>query len=145
MLVSYTQSSNSQKDSVYVGVAFGGNTIDQAKLLIDRVKTYTNLFILDSGINPISTNETAAREICDYAVNAGLNIIVNLGTWTPSNWPGKFNFLNSSEVRYGDKFLGAYYDDEPGGIPLDWNWTKQFPENSSLWTNGTTNPLSFEH
>ena len=44
---------------------------------------------------------------------------------------------------YGDKFLGAYYDDEPGGIPLDWNWTKQFAENRlSFGPNGTANPLS---
>jgi len=34
---------------VYVGVAFGGNTTEEAKVLIDRVKSYTNLFILDSG------------------------------------------------------------------------------------------------
>ena len=143
LLVSYTQSLNSKKDPVYVGVAFGGNTVAQAKLLIDKTKNYTNLFILDSGINPISTNQTAVREICDYATNAGLNIIVNLGSWTPWNWPWQIQFLNTSRAIYGDKFLGAYYDDEPGGIPLDWNWTKQFAENKLLFgPNGTTNPLS---
>lgn len=143
LLVSYTQSINSRKDPIYVGVAFGGDTTAQAKLLIDRTKNYTNLFILDSGINPISTNETAAREICDYAVNAGLNIIINMGSWTPRNWPWQIQFLNTSRSIYGDKFLGAYYDDEPGGIPLDWNWTKQFAENKLVFgANGTVNPLS---
>lgn len=143
LLVSYSKSSNSQKDPIYVGVAFGGDTIAQAKLLIDKTKGYTNLFILDSGINPISTNETAAREICDYAVNADLNIIINMGSWTPNNWPWQINFLNTSRAIYGDKFLGAYYDDEPGGIPLDWNWTKQFAENRLVFgPNGTANPLS---
>ena len=69
LLVSYTQSSNiQQKKPFYVGIAFGGNTTDQAKLLIDRTKSYTNLFILDSGINAISTNKSAVQEICDYAV-----------------------------------------------------------------------------
>jgi len=47
----------------YMGVAFGGNTSAEAKLLIDRVKNYTNLFVLQSG--PISKNETATNEICD--------------------------------------------------------------------------------
>ena len=43
----HTESSNETANrSVYVGVAFGGNTTEQAKLLIDRTKTYTNLFIL---------------------------------------------------------------------------------------------------
>ena len=143
LLVSYTQSLNNQKNFVYVGIAFGGDTVAQAKLLIDKTKSYTNLFILDSGINPISTNETAAREICDYAVNAGLKIIVNMGSWTPWNWPWQIQFLNTSRAIYGDKFLGAYYDDEPGGIPLDWNWTKQFAENRLIFgANGTLNPIS---
>ena len=143
LLVTYTLSLNGKRDPVYVGVAFGGDTVAQAKLLIDKTKNYTNVFILDSGINPISTNETAAREICDYAVNAGLKIIINMGSWTPWNWPWQMQFLNTSRSIYGDKFLGAYYDDEPGGIPLDWNWTKQFAENKLLFgPNGTTNPLS---
>ncbi len=133
LLVSYTQSSNSQKDPVYVGVAFGGNTTAQAKLLIDKTKTYTNLFILDSGKNPISDNQSAVEEICDYATNAGLNIIVNLGTWTQENWPWQIQFFNTSKEKYGDKFLGAYYDDEPGGIPLDWDWPSFFTQNSSLF------------
>jgi hypothetical protein len=63
LLVSYTQSSNQRKDTVYVGVAFGGDTTTQAKLLIDRTKNYTNLFVLDCGLNPISSNQTALTEI----------------------------------------------------------------------------------
>jgi type II secretory pathway pseudopilin PulG len=144
LLVSYTQSSNNQsKAQVYVGIAFGGNTTAQAKLIIDRTKSYTNLFILDSGINPISTNQSAVKEICDYATNAGLNIIVNLGTFNRVDWTSRLQSLNSSQEKYGDKFLGAYYDDEPGGIPLDWNWTKQFTENSTLF--GGANPLDLTH
>ncbi len=111
LLISYTKSSNIQQKKPYIGVAFGGSTIDQAKLLIDRTKNYTNLFILDSGINVISTNESAVQEICDYAVNTGLNIIVNLGTFTRENWPWQLQFFNASTEKYGDKFLGVYYDD----------------------------------
>ncbi len=142
--VSYTQSSNiPQKKPFYVGVAFGGNTTEQAKLLIDRTKSYTNLFILDSGINVISTNRSAVQEICDYAVNAGLNIIVNLGTYTRENWPWQIEFFNASTEMYGDKFLGVYYDDEVGGIPLDWDWTSYFTMNSYLFSGA--NPLDLTH
>ncbi len=139
LFVTSSQSDKQANDPVYVGVAFGGTTIDQAKLLIDRTKTYTNIFVLDSGLNPISSNESAVKEICDYAVNAGLNIIVNLGTYTREDWAWKIQFLNSSKEMYGYKFLGAYYDDEPGGIPLDWNWTQFFTENSTLFSGA--NPL----
>jgi len=140
LLVSYTLCSNNQKVPVYVGVAFGGETVAQAKLIIDKTKDYTNLFILDSGINPISKNQTEVKEICDYATKAGLNIIVNLGSYNRENWAWQIQFYNSSRELYGAKFLGAYYDDEPAGIPLDWNWTKQFAENS-LAFGPSGNPL----
>jgi len=42
-------------------------------MLIDRVKDFTNLFVPYSG--PVSKNETAMTEICEYAVAADLNII----------------------------------------------------------------------
>ena len=127
LLVSYTQSNSQEKDPVYVGVSFCGNTTAEAKLLIDRVKGYTNLFVLQSG--PISKNETAANEVCNYAVNAGLNIIVNLGTYTRSDWSWQIQFFNTSKQKWGNQFLGAYYDDEPGGIQLDYDWSTFFAQN----------------
>lgn len=53
--------SSSEKRPVYVGVAFQGNTTAEAKLLIDRVRNYTNLFIL--GQTPVSRNETTTNEV----------------------------------------------------------------------------------
>jgi hypothetical protein len=38
---------NKQPDC-YIGVAFCGNTTTEAKLLVDKVKSYTNLFIVQS-------------------------------------------------------------------------------------------------
>ena len=60
---------SAEEPPCYIGVAFGGNTTTEAKLIIDQTKEYSNLFILQSG--PISTNETATVEICDYAVASG--------------------------------------------------------------------------
>jgi hypothetical protein len=129
VLFSYSQSmDNAGKNQPYVGIAFCGNTTSQAIQLIDRIKSYTNLFILDCGLNPISDNLTAAREISDYAINAGLNLIINLGTWTPGQFQAKADFLNQSRTMYGSKFVGVYYDDEPGGIEIDYNWTQYFQQ-----------------
>ncbi|MCW4046669.1 MAG: hypothetical protein NWE99_03785 [Candidatus Bathyarchaeota archaeon] len=107
----------------YVGVTFCGNTTDEAKLLIDRLKNYTNLFVLQSG--PISKNETAMNEICDYAVAAGLNIITYFG-WLDPACPWQTPWINTAKQRYSDHFLGVYYYDEPGGIQLDYNWSHLF-------------------
>ncbi len=121
---------------VYVGVAFGGNTTEQAKILIDKVKDYTNLFILASGRNPISANQTKVEEICNYAVSNGLSVILNLGikdAGDPSVWGWFWNQSSLDPIKqrwtemWEDKFLGIYYNDEPGGVQLDAAW-RQFYE-----------------
>src|SRR3990170_5955088 len=62
------------KENLFFGVSFGLNTTSEAKLLIDKVKGYTNLFVINSWA--ISINETALNEICEYAVKADLEFVV---------------------------------------------------------------------
>lgn len=119
----------------YVGVSFCGNTAAQAKLLIDRVKDYTNLFVLQSG--DVSENETATNEICEYAVDAGLDIIVYFGDLDPDTLQWKeerenktvvwrTSWITTAKERWGDNLLGIYYYDEPGGRWLDWEKWNSF-------------------
>ena len=134
--------------NVYVGVAFGGNTTLEAKQLIDKVKDYTNLFILDSGRNALTQNETAVNEICSYAVANGLSVIVNVGvnqTFDASRywfWNQSLSVTERWKTMWGNKFLGMYYNDEPGGIQLDGNWTQWFvhynPQILKLLTSNST-------
>ncbi len=131
-----------ETEHCYLGVAFGGNTIAEAKLLIDRVKNYTNLFVLQSG--PISTNETATTEICDYAVASGLNIIVYFGDLAPKilaekNLTWRASWVSSANLRYGERFQGIYYYDERGGIYLD---TDKNAVNWNLPPNSTYNTVA---
>jgi hypothetical protein len=118
----FASDENSNAAQYYVGVAFCGNTTKEAEMLTDRVKGYTNLFILQSG--PVSVNETATNEICDYAVAAKLNIIVYFGDLDPAvlarkNLTWRTSWVNSARSRWGKQFLGVYYYDERGGIYLD--------------------------
>jgi hypothetical protein len=55
------QGSDDDQD-FYFGVSFGGNTTAEAKLLIDKVKDYSNYFLINS--YDLSNNETALNEIC---------------------------------------------------------------------------------
>lgn len=110
-------------DSCYIGVAFCGNTTVEAKLLIDRVKNYINLFIIQSG--PVSINKTSLDEICEYAIASELNIIVFFGDLDPRiiaddvNKSWRSSWIDSAKSRLGDNLLGIYYYDEPGGMWLD--------------------------
>ncbi|MGD2066550.1 MAG: hypothetical protein PVI43_05210, partial [Candidatus Bathyarchaeota archaeon] len=38
-----------EQSPVYLGVTFCGETVNEAKQLIDKVKAYTNLLVLQSG------------------------------------------------------------------------------------------------
>ncbi len=113
----------------YIGVNYTGNSTSAAKLLIERVKNYTNLFVIQS--LSFGRNETALTEICDYAVAQNLSVIVNLLNAAHVNsslliW--QLPFLENAEQRWGTQFLGVYFDDEPGGIQLDYDWSSFFAQ-----------------
>ena len=116
-LISFWNCKNENQNVVkdfYVGVSFCGNTTKEAKMLVDKVKDYTNLFVIDSG--PVSKNESMLTEISDYAISAGMNIIVSFGVFDLS-W--QLPWLDSAKQRWGDRFVGLYFFDEPAGSLLD--------------------------
>ena len=87
-----------QKFGFHVGVSFCGNTTAEAKLLIDRVKSYTNLLVVQSG--PVSINETAMNEIVDYAVASDLDVIAYFGYFNPA-YPWQIPWLDYAETNLG--------------------------------------------
>ncbi|MDR1993094.1 MAG: hypothetical protein LBQ98_06320 [Nitrososphaerota archaeon] len=115
----------------YVGVTYGGDTIEGAKQLIDKVKNYTNLFILTSGT--LQQNLTAVDEIGDYTVATGLKFAANMGLTfgflqameSEDNWTDNTiqqqgaEWIKMAKQRWGNQFIGAYIHDEPGGKFLE--------------------------
>lgn len=112
-----------QASGFHVGVSFCGNTTAQAKLLIDRVKNFTNLFVVQSG--PVSVNETSMNEIVNYAVAAKLDVIVYFGFFNLVQ-PWQISWLDYAKQTWGRRFLGLYIYDEPGGRTIDANLTREF-------------------
>jgi len=101
----------------FVGVefAYSGNVSD-VKSLVDKVKDYTNLFVI--GSIEISFNQTALNEACDYIVDSGLHLIVFFTDSQMYNYT-IFDWVAEAKQKYGDMFLGVYRYDEPGGHQLD--------------------------
>ena len=106
-------------EGFFFGVSYGLSTVSEAKLLIDKVKDYTNFFLINNW--DISTNETALTEICDYASDAGLTFIVFFDFIDVSShgYPWHHQWVLSAKDRWGDKFAGIYIYEEPGGKQID--------------------------
>jgi hypothetical protein len=115
--VHYKIKNEASKEDFFFGVSFGLNTSSEAKLLIDKVKGYTNLFVINSW--EISTNETALNEICEYAVNSKMHFIVFFDFISHIIYPWHLTWLDTATERWGSKFLGVYLYDEPGGRQID--------------------------
>lgn len=126
-----------KQEPFYVGVTYCGSSTAEAKLLVDRVKSYTNLFVLQSG--PLMDDEAAVLEIGDYAISCGLCFAPmfesqfasgTLYSLKDASWVGV------AEDRWGDMFAGVYYGDEPGGKMLE--TYVYFYENENNGTGGNT-------
>jgi len=113
-ITSYTMLNNPQNKKFYVGVTYGGSSIEEAKELIDKVKNHTNLFILASGT--LQKSGFYMNEIGDYAISSNLNYAIYGST---SNWATTNEYLIEAKERWGEHFIGVYYNDEPGGEMLD--------------------------
>ena len=119
-LVAVFLGSRASSREFYVGVEYaygdGDDDVAEVMTLVDKVKDYTNFFVI--GLSGLTFNRTALDEASDYVVDANLNLIVqftrldhydyNISVW-----------LAEASVKYGDKFLGVYRYDEPGGNQLD--------------------------
>ena len=146
-------------EKVYFGVTYGGETVAGAKLLIDKVSSYANLFIIASWTIAGAFNDsTPLTDICDYAVQHNLSVIVYFSfiyynytrtvgnLYNSSVWdlygvfPWHVGWLNQANERWGDMFLGAYLYDEPGGKQID---TGYWGGNTTTFTGGRI--TSFDH
>ena len=107
-------SKNNQPPQAYVGVAYCGNTVAQGKLLIDKVKGYTNLFVLQSGL--LQRDLKSVDELGDYAVSAGMYFLPYFGNFIQASFSV---WLEGAKQKWGTHLVGVYYGDEPGGKMLD--------------------------
>ncbi|MHC3129200.1 MAG: hypothetical protein IBV52_03890 [Candidatus Bathyarchaeota archaeon] len=119
----------------FVGVeyAIANHSVEGCKALVDRVKNFTNFFVVDSiGITFDIDN---LNEVCDYVYDSGLYFMVffiplheEYGVPTDDGQHQtlilRYNYyphlwIADAKEKYGDKFLGTYAMDEPGGNQLD--------------------------
>ena len=121
--------SSQEAPEFYVGVevAYTNTNVSDVREMVDRVKDYTNLFVI--GSIELTYNETALNESCDYIQNAGLKIIVLFTNVSNYSYDTR-EWLSKAQQKYGDGFMGLYRYDEPGGDQLE-NPRSRFVQNAT--------------
>ena len=108
--------------SLYFGVAVAFESIDETLRIVDEVSSYTNFFVIgcygpliQTNVSRPKYNETRLSYISEYVYEKGLRFIVYSDdpSFPSAEW------LDDAKVNFGDKFVGIYYYDEPGGKQLD--------------------------
>jgi hypothetical protein len=137
----------------YVGIEYAySGEVSELKALVDKVKGYTNLFVI--GSLPISLNRTALDESCDYIVAAGLDFMVFFTSRYEYNYTDGYTimqWMSEAREKYGDKFLGIYKIDEPGGCQLEngpsqiINDTATYAKTSQYYTTNLSLMINYYH
>ena len=124
---------------VGVEVAYANSTFQDMKDMVDKVKGFTNLFVV--GSPEISFNETLLNQTCDYVYDAGLNFIVLFTTTDGYRFSIPYVWIMKAKEKYSDKFLAVYRYDEPGGNQLD-NGTSSFFDAADNYSDAAANYVS---
>ena len=109
---------------VYVGIDVGFGDEEDVYKIADAVEGYVNLIVLGS-LN-VTTDTAKLTRVCDYLyqrdfsfiVFVAFTVVANQPPYLPPRGPSAQFFLDGMK-RWGDKLLGAYVFDEPGGKYID--------------------------
>jgi hypothetical protein len=121
------------KEKVYVGIDVVYDDETAIFRLVNQVSSYVNLIVL--GSLGVTTNTTKLTEVCDFLYEKDLHFIIFVAypkypSLAPDG-PPQTQFFQMAIERWGDKFLGAYVFDEPGGKQMDGNAVVLKAENCS--------------
>lgn len=105
---------------ILVGVEFlYTGDMSSFRRFVDKVRGYTNLVVLGlSKDMEIRYNVTLLNQACDYLYESGFCFIVQL-TAIVKFYYNITDWVCMAMQKYGDRFVGVYYFDEPGGRQLD--------------------------
>lgn len=112
--IAAAQTAQQTLPDLYFGIDIAYENITATKELVDKVSNFTNLFIIGC-LGDYS--ETRLTTISEYVIKKGLTFIVySDDPRYPSN-----EWVLDAKTKWGNKFIGIYVYDEPGGKQVDFS------------------------
>jgi hypothetical protein len=115
---SYLQTrSASDQVGLFFGVDAVFASVENTKLLIDEVKSYTNFFVI--GSTAITWNATRLNEVCQYLNDSGLYFSMYIHPSLPEYNFSDAEWIREARQKWPSSFLGLYAYDEAGGYQIE--------------------------
>jgi hypothetical protein len=109
---------SAQSSELYVGVDAAYDNLQEIKTFVDETSSYTNTIII--GSTGITHNFTKLNDACQYIYDKGMYFMIYAHPVdTPEELLVQCQWIINAKPRWGNKFLGLYAFDEPGGRQLD--------------------------
>jgi hypothetical protein len=109
---------NKPSPEVFVGIDVAYDNVAEIKLLVDEIRPYTNTIVI--GSTGITHDMAKLDDICQYVYDRDFYFMVYAH---PINDPDALviqrQWVLDAKPRWGERFLGLYAFDEPGGRQLD--------------------------
>ena len=149
----FVKTANAQTSSdFYFGVDIAYGSTAEAKAEIDIVSSYTNIVVI--GSTQVTWFQNRVNETYQYAYDKGLSII-SLRPSLPQDSSRELNeseWFQAAQNQWGNRLLGFYIMDEPGGRQIDgtqtytWNnftgYPNSYSEAANMFTSGISNFLN---
>jgi hypothetical protein len=100
----------------FVGVDVAYDDVEEIKGLLDKISSYTNTLVV--GSTGITYNVSKLDEVCNYIFDRGLYFMIYMHP-NPDQYDEQRQWVQDARNRWGQRFLGLYAYDEPGGRQLD--------------------------
>ena len=105
-----------ESSEVFVGIDVAFDDVEEIKALVDETCSYINTIIV--GSTGITYNVTKLNDVCDYIYDKGMNFMIYMHP-DENGLEEQRQWVETAETRWGQRFLGLYAYDEPGGRQLD--------------------------
>jgi hypothetical protein len=112
----FQKSRNSVVTDVYVGIDATFSTVQDMKIVIDKVKSYTNFFII--GSTAITNDFSNITQVCEYLNKINLPFLTYAHPAAGLNF-SQIRWFKDARNSYPFTFQGLYAYDEPGGHQID--------------------------
>jgi hypothetical protein len=107
-----------RSSEIFVGIDVAYDNVEEIKLLVDEVSSYTNTIVI--GSTGITHNFSKLDDVCQYVYDRGLYFMIYAHPIDdPEELLIQCQWVLDAPPRWGEHFLGLYAYDETGGRQLD--------------------------